>query len=127
MKFPSQNPFVILIDAYRYKKNRLGIIIDDRKITVTDKMCEAITSAMAPMEEGARLQNEAEAGAATKVHRIKIWLATKLGLVTWAMQPNIATYWNAKIFTGRGKHKGKKCLTKTFASYYHYLLRWKCR
>lgn len=113
------NPFSILEDSYRYYNNQLGIIVDDSKITVTDEMCEAITSAMKTMREGGRLQNKADTGVPTRIRRTVLSILTKTGL-TRLLKPNAATFWNAEGFTGKGTNKGKRCRTSMLASYYHY-------
>lgn len=98
---------------FNYNKNKLGIIIDDSKITATDKMCKAINRSMKPMKDGGRLQNKVKAGVGTRNRRRLLWLATKTGIVN-IVKPNLATFWNADKFTGKG------CSTDMFASYYHY-------
>lgn len=113
MMYPFQSPFTLIRDKYNYKKNRLGIIVDDSEITATDRMCEAINFTMTgPMTEGGQLQNQAEAGLRTKWRRFKIMILTKLG-VTGFVKPNVATLQNANRFAER-------CNRKMFASYYHY-------
>jgi len=115
---PRNNTKTVFSRQY-YRNNKLGIIIDDSKITATDEMCEAITRSMKPMKDGGRLQNKVKAGLGTRTRRKLFWLATKTGIVN-ILKPNLATFWNADKFTGKGKNKGKKCTTDMFASYYHY-------
>jgi choline dehydrogenase-like flavoprotein len=113
------NPFSILKDSFKYLDNQLGIVVDDSKITVTDEMCEAITSAMKPMREGGRLQNEADAGVPTRIRRTVLSILTNTG-ISRLVKPNAATFWNAEGFTGKGINKGKRCRTSMLTSYYHY-------
>ena len=108
-----RNPFSMLKMKWRYKNNRLGIIVDDSKLEMNATMCQAINRAMKPMKEGGRLQNAAKNGQrGTRRRRFVVNALTKLRLVN-VLKPNLATYWNADSF-------GKKCRTDMFASYYHY-------
>lgn len=114
------NPFSMLFKRYEYNRNRLGILVDDSKFEVTDKMCEAITRSMEPMKEGGKLLNAVKGGQrGTSMRRFLLKVLTKLRLLH-LLKPNPATYWNADSFTGKGKDKGKKCNTGMLASYYHY-------
>lgn len=108
-----RNPFSMLKMKWKYKNNRLGIIVDDSKLEMNATMCQAINRAMKPMKEGGRLQNAAKNGQrGTRRRRFVVNALTKLRLVNF-LKPNLATYWNADSF-------GKKCRTDMFASYYHY-------
>lgn len=108
-----RNPFSMLKMKWKYKNNRLGIIVDDSKLEMNATMCQAINRAMKPMKEGGRLQNAAKNGQrGTRRRRFVVNALTKLRLVN-VLKPNLATYWNADSF-------GKKCRTDMFASYYHY-------
>lgn len=114
------NPFSMLRMKWKYIRNRLGIYVDDSKLEVTEKMCEAIRRSMEPMKEGGRLQNAVKGGqSGTRRRRFIFKVLTKLRLVK-LFKPNLATYWNADSFTGRGEKKGKNCSTNMFASYYHF-------
>ena len=54
---PIYNNALIKIPTMRwqYIRNRLGIYVDDTKLEVTPKMCEAIKRSMEPMKEGGKL------------------------------------------------------------------------
>eukprot|EP00566_Odontella_aurita_P006061 CAMPEP_0113559698 /NCGR_PEP_ID=MMETSP0015_2-20120614/19036_1 /TAXON_ID=2838 /ORGANISM="Odontella" /LENGTH=572 /DNA_ID=CAMNT_0000461353 /DNA_START=50 /DNA_END=1765 /DNA_ORIENTATION=- /assembly_acc=CAM_ASM_000160 len=119
--FLDQPPFsgslvTMIKKRLNYKSNRLGILVDDSKLEVTEEMCKAITRAMEPMKEGGRLQNAVKDGqSGTRMRRFLLKALTKLSIVK-LLKPNLATYWNADSFTGGGK----QCNTNMFASYYHY-------
>lgn len=123
-KPPLYNNALIKIPAMRwqYIRNRLGIYVDDTKLEVTPKMCEAIERVMEPMKEGGRLQHAVKDGLqrGTRIRRLVLKVLTDLPivktLVNKVFKPKIATYYNADSFTGNGN----KCSTNMLASYYHY-------
>jgi len=118
MMYPFQSPLTLIKASFLYKNfYKIGVIIDDTKIKVTDEMCEAITNMMVPLEEGGKLLNKVRADFKTNIRRFTLRLATPF---TRFINPNLATPHNAKTYTGKGKKKGKKCSTKMLASYYHY-------
>ena len=120
MMNPYQSPFTLIKESILYKNfYKIGVIIDDSKVKVSPRMCQAIEQMMKPMEEGGKIQNEVKGDLATNGRRAILWLATKIGILK-LVSPNAATPHNVKTFTGKGKNKGKKCSTKMFASYYHY-------
>lgn len=114
MKYPFQSPLVLIRESVLYKNfYKIGVIIDDSKYEVSDKMCEAITHMMIPMEEGGKIQNAVKGNFRTNVRRFKLWLITKIGILK-LINPKAATPHNAKSFTKKG------CSKEMFASYYHY-------
>lgn len=108
MRFPIQSLFTILTDAYQFKKDPLGVVIDDSNVTIIDEMCDAITNAMLVLEKGGKLFH-------ARFRLFIVWLSAKLR-VNMASKPNFATKHNANTFTGQGQNKGMKCSTKMLFS-----------
>ena len=59
MMYPFQSPLTLIKASILYKNfYKIGVIIDDTKVKVTDEMCAAITNILKPMEEGGKIQNK---------------------------------------------------------------------
>ena len=112
MMYPFQSPLTLIKASILYKNfYKIGVIIDDTKVKVTNEMCAAITNMVKPMEEGGKIQNKVKAGLRTKLRRFTLRVLTPF---TRFISPKAATPHNAKTYTKGG------CSTSMFASYYHY-------
>jgi hypothetical protein len=121
---PDASPVLSLIAVKKpnnstaaYKKNPLGVKINDSAFTFTDEMCRKLTNALKPFKKGAQLQREAHKK--PSFARIVIAAGSFLGLTNF-MKPIPITAQNVNSYTGKGKNKGNQCKLDMLASHYHF-------
>lgn len=104
----------------RYRRNPIGVRINDTAVEFTDEMCAALTRSLEPLKKGAQLQKQAK-----KEQHARTWQGVLLAVgsaigLSDLLRPNAITAQNVNRYTGRGSNKGKKCRLEMLASYYHF-------